>query len=134
MALKNRTAALGILHRVNAWLDIKNDKRPKASVSALLIGTLLLNALRTHTHSRILGARLGFGDNAKLSLFASAVSMLPLIIPAGMVMQHVRLRAARRRVDGAAMGTAVDHGTAETVPEQGHSSTDHLADESAATG
>jgi len=62
--------------------------------STLLVGmfillclTFLVNSLRTHTHSRIVGARLSFGDNAKISLFGSAMNMLPLVIPAGMVMR-----------------------------------------------
>lgn len=53
----------------------------------LLCLTFLVNSLRTHTHSRIVGARLSFGDNAKISLFGSAMNMLPLVIPAGMIMR-----------------------------------------------
>lgn len=54
---------------------------------ALLCLTFLINTLRTHTHSRIVGAQLSLGDNAKISLFASAMNMLPMIIPAGMAMR-----------------------------------------------
>jgi uncharacterized membrane protein YbhN (UPF0104 family) len=53
----------------------------------LLCLTFLVNSLRTHTHSRIVGARLSFGDNAKISLFGSAMNMLPLVIPAGLIMR-----------------------------------------------
>lgn len=49
--------------------------------------TFLVNSLRTHTNSRIVGARLSFGDNARISLFGSAMNMLPLIIPAGMILR-----------------------------------------------
>ena len=54
---------------------------------ALLVLTFLINTLRSLSHSKIVGARLGFADNAKMSLFGSAMNMLPLIIPAGMVMR-----------------------------------------------
>ena len=57
------------------------------SMLVLLCLTFLVNSLRTHTHSRIVGARLSFGDNAKISLFGSAMNMLPLVIPAGMIMR-----------------------------------------------
>lgn len=58
-----------------------------ASMLALLIATFLINSLRTHSHSRIVGANLSFGDNARISLFGSAMNMLPLLIPAGMLMR-----------------------------------------------
>ena len=57
------------------------------SMSGLLALTFLINTLRTHTHSRVVGARLNFEENAKISLFGSAMNMLPLIIPAGMVLR-----------------------------------------------
>ena len=57
------------------------------SMVGLLALTFLINTLRTHTHSRVVGARLSFEENAKISLFGSAMNMLPLIIPAGMVLR-----------------------------------------------
>lgn len=54
---------------------------------ALVCLTYFLNTLRTHIHSRCVKASLSFVDNARISLYSSALNMLPLVIPAGMYMR-----------------------------------------------
>jgi uncharacterized membrane protein YbhN (UPF0104 family) len=54
---------------------------------ALLSLTFLINSLRTHASALIVGSNLNFVDNARISLFGSAMNMLPLVIPAGMAMR-----------------------------------------------
>lgn len=88
---------------LDAGLQFELPLLTALSMLALLCLTFIVNVTRTHTHSKIVGADLGVGDSARVSLFGSALNMLPLIIPAGMYMRmsnFVRHGGRTRHVAG----------------------------------
>jgi uncharacterized membrane protein YbhN (UPF0104 family) len=75
------------LRNLDAGLHVELPALTAISMLVLLVLTFAVNVVRTHTHAKIVGASLTAGDSARISLFSSAMNMLPLIIPAGMYMR-----------------------------------------------
>jgi len=91
------------LRSLDVGLQFELPLLTAVSLIALLCLTFIVNVSRTHTHSKIVGANFGLSDSARVSLFGSALNMLPLIIPAGMYMRmsnFVRHGGRTRHVAG----------------------------------
>lgn len=73
--------------RLGGRIDWHLSATVLGSMLLLLVLTFAVNTLRTHAHSKIVGARLNLADNARISLFGSAMNMLPMVLPAGMLMR-----------------------------------------------
>jgi uncharacterized membrane protein YbhN (UPF0104 family) len=96
------------LRNLDAGVHFNLPAPVSLAMLVLLCLTFVVNVARTHTHSKILGARLAIADTARMSLFGSALNMLPLIIPAGLYMRmsnFIRHGGKTRHVAGVLVTT-----------------------------
>lgn len=75
------------LNNLDSGLQFELQPRVAMAVFLLLCLTYAVNVARTHAHAAIVGANLAVADSARISLFSSAMNMLPLLIPAGMYLR-----------------------------------------------